>query len=327
MKKLYLYITLILLGAIVSCTPYKQISTETIEPASFAVPYNVNNVGFVFKKPSGNIAVDNHNKLRLNMLEEMKKGIADIASSSPRFNLENLHVIDTGDIARNITETKYTKKEIQKITKSSKLDAIIVLHTFELDDSLKEEIIFEADKYFYYLFKIKSNALWRFYIPDSKDFIIDEYNYSEEFAWEALDYTKEKALNELPDYSKAFYTAAYWTAVDYLKRFAPTWKQEKRIIFTRGNKYFEKAFKAFQEKKWEKAVVLWKKTKDHRDNELRSRALYNIAVTSELMGKVDLAIVWAKKSYKAKPKPRTKEYIERLQERKEDIKKLRKQLP
>ncbi len=326
MKRIFFFILLIFFVFIVACTPYKKISTETIEPARINVPAEVNKIGFMFSEPTGKFAVDNTNKLKLQINEELKRGIADIAAASPRFRLSSLHVLNDSELTKNVPENQYPKRKINRMANDS-LDAIIVLHSFHLKDSLDEEIVFDNRNYYYYLFNLKSKALWRFYVPTSKDFVIDVFNYSEKFAWESIDYTKQKALNKLPDYSKTYHQAAYWTAVDYLKRIAPLWKSEERIIFDRGNKLFKQAYEAFQNKNWEKAILLWKKNKGHEDNELSSRALHNIAVTSELMGRIDIALTWAKKSYKVKPKPRTKEYIQRLKERQSDVKKLEKQMP
>jgi hypothetical protein len=44
------------------------------------------------------------------------------------------------------------------------------------------------------------------------------------------------------------------------------------------------------------------------------------------MGKVDLAIKWAEKSLSVKSKRRTKEYLEKLKERKKNISKLEQQV-
>jgi tetratricopeptide (TPR) repeat protein len=259
-------------------------------------------------------------------LEELKYGFADVLANSPRFNSNEIVVPDSEDIQKYLEKDTLQWLDMKALADSFNVDAVFYLDSFSLASTLDDERVREHGGLFYHLtFQIISTAHWIIHYP-YLNIVIDDFKYSEKFVWEAYDYEKEEAIRRLPDYDKTFLEAAYWTGFDYGKRILPTWKKTSRSYYTMGSEYFKKATEMVDSNKWEKAIELWKHNLNHTDAEVVSRAAFNIAFAFEMMGEINLALKWARKSYDVKPKRRTKEYIDELLERKKAMSKLEKQV-
>ena len=76
---------------------------------------------------------------------------------------------------------------------------------------------------------------------------------------------------------------------------------------------------------WDKAIEIWKSATDHEDYKVSRKSYYNLALLSEIKGKLDTAIDYAEKAEQMGEK-RATSYISILKKRQRDEKRLQEQL-
>ena len=69
---------------------------------------------------------------------------------------------------------------------------------------------------------------------------------------------------------------------------------------------------------WEDAMEIWNHFADDPKKKVAGRACYNMAVGCEVLGKIDLAKTWAKKSYSVFGNKKAVDYLWRLDHRPHD---------
>lgn len=307
------------------CSPIKEIETETLQPSEFAFPKHFNRIAFLFSFPENEFELIEKEDYKNEIIDEIKYGLAEITDNSPRFLPENILLFNLSELNLAGKDTLKPYK-LTYVADSLKVDGLIFLQKFSLDSRLKKEYNYDYNKGYYLSFKITSNATWKIFNRQRKEFI-DSFAYNEKYIWESLASTKSEAIRKLPDYDESFREAAYWTGYDYGKRIFPTWEMNKRVYYARGNKVMREAQEKIEKNNWKEAIRLWKRNLTHTDKELVSRSAYNIAVAMEMMGNIDLAMKWAKKAHEINNKKRAIEYYEHLKQRKEKLSKLKNQLP
>jgi hypothetical protein len=205
-------------------------------------------------------------------------------------------------------------------------DLFIVLDSLNLSMESDQFIIggYDVPEYYAYREIAVQAYLKVFDLPNEK--MIDQYTYTDTLFWDATAYTLNKLKSQLPSLEQSIREVSYFAAYDYANRIFPRWQLETRQYFVSGNEDFEKAAELAEEHQWLEAAELWDKYIQDQDRELASRANYNMAVASEMLGKLDLALKYAARSYVIKKKSRTKEYIYILQQRKDELQQLQQQL-
>lgn len=73
---------------------------------------------------------------------------------------------------------------------------------------------------------------------------------------------------------------------------------------------------------WTEATQLWKQETTNSNRKIAARAMFNMALSCEQQGELELALDWAKQSYKTRPKNMSSSYIYTIQNRINDSKKL-----
>ena len=324
-KRIKYYIFLFFAVTVIGCSPIKEIETETLQPANISFPKHFQRIGFFFSYPENDFELVNKENFKEDVIEELKIGIAEITTNSPRFLPDDILLYNISEFETYLKKDTLDIASLDHIADSLLLDGLIILHDFTLDSRLENEYNSYSEEY-YLNFKITSKADWKIYDKYGNKFI-DSFSYKEQYVWDALARTKQEALVRMPDYDDTFLEAAYWTGHDYASRAFPVWEKNERVYYARGNDIMKSASEKVENNNWKEAITLWKRNLSHYDDELVSRTAYNIAIAFEMMGKIDLAIKWAQKAYEINSKKRALEYYKLLKERKEELSELDEQLP
>ena len=309
------------------CSPIKEIETETLQPAKVNFPEHFTRIAFLFSHPDNDFELVEKESFKNDILKELKFGIAEITDNSPRFLPENILLFNLQELNLVDTTENINTEKLLNLADSLQVDGIIFLQRFSLDNRLKKESnSYEYVDEYYLNFKITSKAKWKIFSRQKRKFI-DSFVYSENYIWESLANSRIRAIADLPDYHDSFKEAAYWTGYDYAERIFPIWNKNKRVYYARGNDVMKMAHEKVENNNWKEAIRIWKRNLTHPEDEMVSRSAYNIAFAMEMMGKIDLAMKWAKKAYEINDKKRAMEYYKLLKQRKEELSKLENQLP
>lgn len=311
-----------------NCAPQiKTLTIETLTPSSINFPKNFNKIAFInFENDINNNG--NIDSMLYNLItNEMALGFRDAIFSAAS--------IDTSDFlfVKGYPEKNYfylksgiNWRYLKNISESNIVDVFIILDSLNLTMESDQFRIGSYDNSEYYAYReIAITAYWKVY-DLFKNEQLDHYVYTDTLFWDATAYNLTAIKEKLPSVARSIRETAYFAAYDYANRIFPSWQKETRQYYVTGNKDFEIAAKLVENNKWIEAAELWDKYLNDTDREIASRAAYNMAVASEMLGKLDLALEYAARSYKIKNKSRTKYYIQILQTRIEEIEQLKNQI-
>ncbi len=324
MKKIISFTFLIM---IFGCQPLSTFQIETLKPAPVNFPSNFNKIMFV------NLDNDINNDNEVDTLvfkivtNEISLGIKDGAINTPNIDSSNfLYSNSFFEIDSFYIDTTINWRYLDGFINQYETDLLIILDSIELVMNEWEEADYEVYPVEFYKYREFSvSAYWKFIDVYERN-ILDSFTYSDTLFWELKNISKKDLENEFPSTVQCLRELCYYTGLDYSKRIFPAWKTETRFFYIEGNKQFKSAALLANEGKWNEASEIWKQYVKHIDKELASRACFNLAVASEILGNIDIAVQWAQISYDIKEKKRTRYYILKLKNRLSDINKIKQQV-
>ncbi len=219
-------------------------------------------------------------------------------------------------------------EEVKQLCETYRTDAVLSLDHFKTKVSTqyqKESFYDSMSDGFstasYAEMKIYYEALFRVYDPEKGKVILREF-LRDTVIWEDMDATAAKLFKHFTPVKTALSEAGIAIALDFAEKISTKWRQEKRIVFNKGDKNLKLAIPFVVSENWEAAAALWKETAEKtKSKSAKSKAEYNIAVYYELQGDLPLAISWALKSYETMYRIETYDYLEVLKRRKNELKK------
>jgi hypothetical protein len=156
---------------------------------------------------------------------------------------------------------------------------------------------------------------WRIYDLAGKK-ILDEYVESESISSSGRGINPLVAAKALTGRKAAVIEVSNRAGQNYAFRIIPYRIRVYRDYFVKGSDNFKIAKRKAQMGQWDEAGELWKKETDNPKMKVAGRAVYNMAIISEINGDVDTALEWAQKAwgdYNIKP---ALEYVRILKNRK-----------
>ena len=208
---------------------------------------------------------------------------------------------------------------VKHICDSSKADALLVLETFDSNsDIILTTVVNQVNSVAAGTppppKQIRMNviSLWRLYDPKNEK-IIDQFQSTNYLTFNA----PNQGLSIPPP--EALPKTAYVAGEQYIQRFLPGYYYVKRDMYKRGKgsdkQQFKTAFRKSEVANWEGAAEIWTQLSKSDNPVNAGRACLNMAVACEVLGKTDLALMWAKKSYEEYGNKLGREYANKLKHR------------
>ena len=119
---------------------------------------------------------------------------------------------------------------------------------------------------------------------------------------------------------------------EYGARIAPLYVQVSRQYYHKAKGYKEEMKQAavfLKNREYERAAAIWKKIEATAGDNKKAagRAAYNMAIMAELNGNLDLALDWSTKSWNTFGNKKARNYIQVIQMRQNDVRKVESQMP
>lgn len=341
--KIFFYILIVI--TLFSCNKY-YINTSILVPADITIPQEIQTIGVI------NRSLPFKNDLVENILEGFFSGESIRADRVASYNCVNSLVnnINNNPRFRAIsidedfrgTGTKQFPvplewNEVDKLCQKYKVDALVVLETFDSDilfvtgsrDKIRKEKNVEITyKEYYADLAIRVNSGWRLYDNVNKR-LIDQQVFTDEKAWSAVGLSPEEVLMKLPFKRLAINEAAIFAGQMMAYRISPKWIAIARPIYTRGGNYknFKKAKHAAKINDWNEVIFQMDAPSKLKKQKFAARALYNTAIAYEMQGDLLKSYEWAKKAYSLHPKNIYQNYVNEIYLRIMEQDKLKEQLP
>jgi len=156
---------------------------------------------------------------------------------------------------------------------------------------------------------------WKIYCPADRKVILDRV-YSDSLFTEAKGMSKVEAERSLPGIKNAIEDAGYVAGARFARRISPRKTVVERKYFTSGNDDFKQANNFVKMRYWDKAAEYWKKNIENPKPKIAGSARYNLALVSEMNGKLEEAIDLVESAMERYPHELIEAYHQILNQRK-----------
>ncbi len=166
-------------------------------------------------------------------------------------------------------------------------------------------------------------VLFRMYDPIEEKIVVTEF-FKDTLAWEDAATSARELFQHFTPVKQALAEAGIAAALDFSEKISPTWREETRPFYVKGDDNLKSAGILIDNGQWDQAIALWTKTVEQAGSKnIKSKAQLNIAIAYEIQGDIENAISWALKSYETMYRPITYQYLELLEKRKKELEKLK----
>jgi len=161
-------------------------------------------------------------------------------------------------------------------------------------------------------------------VRDKSGKLIDEYTDRDLIVWPSgMCEGKAEAVDKLPDVKDAWWDMGIAIAKNYITYIVPQWQTGVREIYM-INKFPElsqQAYRAMHNDGYARAFDIWENMllscRRNGQKKIKSQITFNMAVACEFQNQLDEAISWAQRSARLNLKSTTTNYLNLLNERKQ----------
>jgi len=313
MRKYIIILTLAFL--LVSCKT-NQLYLNVTEPAPVTVPAYIKKVGVINRSaPTDETkAIDvidkvlslEGDKLDKEGAVESIKGLSEELLNNNRFTeVKVLNDISFKTNKLALFPVPLSWEIVEKICNETGTDALFSLEKFDTDTRISYsnrpvEIKTPLGKLAGLEHQADMNTIvktgWRIYDPASKA-ILDEYIYEDAIVFTGRGINPLLAAGALIGRKDAVNKVSNEAGHGYAMRLIPYRLRVYRDYYVKGTTNFKIAKRKAQMGNWDEAGELWKKETENPKIKVAGRAVYNMAIISEINGDLDSALGWAQKSY------------------------------
>lgn len=339
----FLFTTLLGLLFLSSCMSTTQL--QVLQPAAFKVPEHIETVATVNrslpKKSFTNaiegmitgegIGMDRSGGKRAT------EGLSNVLTRTPRFKVVHTGIEEKGSGGYRFPEP-LSWEQVEQICVQYGADAVVAIEKFDSDfttdfnsgtttrkDDAGNEIV---RRYTQATRNTEVRMGWRLYDLKNRR-IIDEFDVMEGVVHDAEGDSQGDAENRLPDKYRTVDEVSYMAGELYGMRIAPTWITVYRNFYTKGKKSdaLAEAARLAKIDRWDEASAIWKNVVETDPNPKNAgKAAFNLALASERMGHLGLALDWAEKAYQDFGNKKGLDYVSILNRRMYDEQRVDEQL-
>jgi len=234
---------------------------------------------------------------------------------------------------RNITriDNKYYKIQedtdwdfIKEICNIFHTDALLVIERYYNKINTSYKIYPSTEEYYKHVtasIDSKYSASVKIYDPEERK-VIRQFEVNDTISWSDEALSTKKLFAKCPSIKECLIQSGIQTAKDINNYLSPVWKKEERnfYVFDKDENNNKTIEKLVLKNEWDKAYKYWITYTKFSKKQIKSKAEFNMAIASEMLGNIDEAILWATKSNQLVYRYQTDLYIKKLIKRKEIIK-------
>lgn len=142
--------------------------------------------------------------------------------------------------------------------------------------------------------------------------------------WRFTSPSNDELFSTLPSIKECLIETGIHVALEIDEHFSPIWLKEGRIYFNIHKDFAQREKEWIDKGQWADLYDFWLKYASDSNRNTKSKAEFNLALASEMLGDVDAAIEWANKSYYTKYMNQTRNYLLKLKKRQDDIRRFEK---
>lgn len=211
--------------------------------------------------------------------------IASLAQSMSERGFFNTVLFD--HVSTNIGTYFFTPvtppdRNIAQLTNIHDVEGIISLNRIKVND-LQAELFNQEKGTFVSFLEARYETQWTIHFP-RQNLIIPLINRDTVY-WESESFSRQKALNGLPDRRNALIDGAIITGQRAVNSFIPYWEKSDRFLFTGSSRLFRAGIDSVYHRNWEAAITNWETLLSKNPGIFRKAKLaHNLAVAKEITG-------------------------------------------
>jgi hypothetical protein len=247
--------------------------------------------------------------------------ITDMTANSPRFTINPLSIDTISGTGNTNFPMPLPINTVAKICATDNAQGLVSLEAFEV----RPKITYSQSGTTITCSAVYQTTLgWRFYDPKNGQ-MIDEYKYTYNRTFTGTGTTQVLAKKNLPATQKCLNEVLIPAANSYVARISPVYETVSRAFHKKGSPVIESGYLLTQKNDWKGAADIWLQEMANPDPKITGMASYNIAVSFEVLGNLNDALVWAKKAEGFKTKW-AKRYVQTLNTRIAELNQVRAQM-
>ena len=347
MKTRY-YLPMLFLAGMSLQSCMQSTTLQVLQPADMRLPDHISTIATVDRsKPANGFvnvleglftgeSIGQDKRGRLKALD----GLTHSLTRTPRFQVKPTDVELEGTNAGVNMAEPLPWPEIESICKQYGADAVLTIENYDTDAFVRTSSYLEKykDKEGVERTRTKWRADanlgvtigWRLYDPKTK-IIEDEFSVHLDDSYTSYGDQESQARNNLADPVYRSFELSYRAGQRYGMRIAPVWVNVSRPFFSKGKSLhkepMKQAARLAKAGKWDDASEIWTGLVSAADQKTAGRAAHNLAVASERMGRLEEALDWAEKAWTQYGNKTSRSYIGVLNQRINDDRKVKSQLP
>jgi len=321
---------------------------EVLQPAEFSVPGHIELIATVDRsRPRGGFSSFLEGALTGEDIGQDRRGrqsaldgLTNALTRTPRFQVRSTGLEMTGSRGGQRMELPLSWSEIERIAQRHNVDAVLVLESYDSDQSVRTRTqkYTEKNKDGEKIEKIRYISEgnmqvklgWRLYDPKSR-IIMDEFSARADTDVKGRGATEAAARADLPDQVRVARDVSYDAGIRYGMRIAPVWITVNREFYRTAKKEdkesMQMADRYIKANDWDSAVKVWKDLLNTAvDSKTAGKAAHNIAVADERYDRLESALDWAQKAYTQYGNKNSRTYIRELEQRLNDRRKVEMQM-
>jgi len=328
---------LILSVLFASCTAsYKTIVVETAKPSPDILPENINSLTLMNRGITGEFRNFDRDTLQqyfysknfnVNavVLDSMAadttlKVLGELLYESGRYDVV---IPKDRNFARDLKFYKIPEEldwnEVKLICNEFSTDALLVIERYYNKLSTNYVVhpaSMEYGKYVSGSIDSKYDAVVKIYDPSAEK-IVRQVITADTISWYDTDVSTRGLFAKLPPVKECLIQTGIRVALDLDSKLSPEWVRENRIFFVIEKNDITKIGSFITNDDWQSAYDYWLPYTRSSKKTIKSKAEFNLALASEMLGNLDEAIEWANKSYYTQYHTQTENYLYKLKKRKE----------
>ena len=324
-------------------TSYHTVIIEAAKPSQAILPNDINSLTLMNRSISGEFRNFNKDSLQryfyaqnfnINTVvldstaaDTTLKVLGDLLFESGRYDVV---IPKDRNFARDLKFFRVPEEldwnEVNQICEEFQTDALLVMERYYNKMITRYTIHPETMEYPEYCsasIDSKYDAVVKIYDPVRKE-IVRQIVVSDTISWFDSDRATKTLFAKLPSIKECLIQTGIQVALDLDSRLSPAWVTDKRGYFLIDKDDAARLTKWIKQDDWQSAYDYWLPFADSGNKSVKSKAQFNLALASEMLGKIDEAINWANLSYHSEYRSQTEQYLYKLGKRKDVLKQFQK---
>ncbi|WP_075589974.1 DUF6340 family protein [Labilibacter marinus] len=290
---------------ITSCTTFRPVSIDVLQPAKYSFPPEIKSVVLVDnsipyrsdKMHTITVQGKSHkvdtiwaDDFALSTLKGMKKEL------DYRAFFDSVY-IHPSPVKTNpkLVNRALSWIQVDSLCKAYNAEAVVAVERNIYKTKLLVDNL--PDGYLYGYLDASGAILWRGYNNLNNEQIYQSVQ-KDTISWDAYSSSVNNIAAKIPPLLSGINELAGYMGAKATDDVAPRWQLQTRGYYISGNYQFMQANEFVRKDQYGDAIKLWKYAFDHTEKKLKYRAAYNLAFVSEIMGDYESAVYWIQEGAK-----------------------------